>query len=96
MGSNSSGASAAGLLLVGQQPLAFPFIGGTLLVVPTAEAYLNVPAAGFSIPFTVPDLAALCGVSPRSLKFYVQLLQIDPAAAQGVSFSPGMLMKLGK
>ena len=58
--------------------------------------YLNVPAAGFSIPFPVPDLSVLCGVSPANLLFYVQLLQIDVAAAQGVSFTPGLKFKLGK
>ena len=95
MASNSSGAATAGLLLVGQQPSSIGFLGGTMLVNPVFLAYLAVPGNGLVLPYTVPNNAALCGIAPQGLLFYLQVLQTDPAAMSGVSFTPGLKLQFG-
>jgi hypothetical protein len=94
--SNSSGTAAPALLLAGQQPISFGFLGGTLLVNSTFNGYFSLPAGGISIPWSVPNLSVFCGVSRRSLIFYAQVLQGDSAAAQGVSFTQGIRLELGR
>lgn len=94
--SNSLGAVTQGLLLVGQQPISVPLLGGTLLVNPLFEAYVPVPINGFTFGFSIPDLSALCGVAPKSLRYYAQFLQLDRGATWGASFTPGLRLKFGK
>ena len=96
MASNSSGTATPGLLLIGQQRSSIPFLGGTLLVNSFFQAGVAMPVGGLVLPITIPDFAVLCGVAPQSLVFQVQLLQLDSAAVQGVSMTPGMQLKTGK
>lgn len=86
-GSNSSGATATGLLTVGLNTTSIPFLGGTLLGSLDVLAYLNIPSSGLALPVAIPPASVLCGT-----KIHVQLLQLDNAAAQGVSFTPGLLL----
>ena len=96
MASNSSGVATTGLILVGQQNLSLGFLGGTLLVTPVLQSSVPLGPLGVSIPIQVPDLSVLCGVSPKNLVFYAQVLQLDAAAALGVSFTPGLQLNIGK
>ena len=45
---------------------------------------------------TIPNLSALCGVSPKNLIFNAQMFQLDKGAAQGVSITAGLRIKTGK
>jgi hypothetical protein len=94
LASNSSGTAALGLILVGQQAVSIPLLGGRLLVNPIAQAGTLVPVGGLSIPFAVPDLSALCR-TPSALSYRVQVLQLDNAAVGGVAMSPGLRLFLG-
>ncbi len=96
MASNSSGMATAGLLLIGQQRSSIPFLGGTLLVNPILQTGVPMSVGGLVLPITIPDSAALCTVASQSLVFQVQLLQLDSAAVQGVSITPGMQLKTGR
>lgn len=86
-GSNSSGATATGLVLLGVSPFSLDFLGGKLLVAPLVQTYLSMPAGGLVLPFTVP--------SGPCQTLYLQVLQLDAAATHGVSMSPGLRLDLG-
>jgi hypothetical protein len=85
--SNSSGALTPGLVLLGVNSMSMQFLGGNLLVVPLVQTYLSVPAGGLVLSFTVP--------SGTCQTLYIQALQLDAAAAYGVSMSPGLRLALG-
>lgn len=85
---NSSGSAAQGLVLLGVMPASIGFLGGEVLVTPLVQTYLTVPAGGLVLPFTVPP--GICQT------LYLQLLQIDAAAAYGASMTPGLKLDLGK
>jgi hypothetical protein len=84
---NSSGATAAGMIVIGVSSLTVPFLGGTLLVAPLEIVSVSVPSAGLSLPFKIP---AACTVA-----FYLQTLQLDSAAVAGVSMSEGLKLQFG-
>jgi FG-GAP-like repeat/FG-GAP repeat len=70
-------APVTGLLLVGLDPIAFPFDGGTLLVDPIVFAPLALVAPGtVSLPIPVPAVAALSGSN-----VYMQAMFVDPLAS---------------
>lgn len=88
---NSSGATSSGILLLGLQQTSVRYLGGTLLTRPDAIFPIVVPTAGFVLPVPVPDTPNLCGV-----QIHLQVLQLDSAASQGVSFTGGLRLTPGK
>ena len=88
LASNSSGSTAQGLLLAGFSPVSIPFLGGQLLVAPPyALVNLAVPNGGATLPVTVPNAACV--------SVFVQLMQLDTAATQGVSMTRGLRLNIG-
>lgn len=57
---------------------------------PSLITSMPVPKAGSSIPVLVPGDPALC-----SIEIAVQVLEQDPGASRGVSFSKGLELTLG-
>jgi len=89
---NSYGATTVGLLLLGfARQESSTNRGGTLLVAPTFLIPMSVPAVGASIAGTVPNAPALCDFT-----IDLQALELDPGAVNGVSFTPGLELILGK
>ncbi len=88
---NSSGTATQVLLLMGSSPASIPgFWGGDLLLVPIVAMALPLPGSGFVISTTIPNDPLLCGA-----RLYIQGLQSDPGAAQGVSSSRGLEIRFG-
>ena len=90
---NSYGASTTtGLLFLGFQRASLPTAwGGNLLVKPTFAIWIVVPASGVSITSTLPNDPSLCDFAVE-----IQVLEIDPGAVKGVSFTPGLELVLGR
>ncbi len=92
--SNSLGRPTHGCLLLGlgSRPTVTP-LGGTLFVdlrQPYFFAGVTIPAAGARFPMLIPKQSAVCG-----LQLYGQVVEVDPAASQGVSFTAGLRLRLG-
>jgi len=88
---NSHGASTVGLLFAGFQRTQIHLsLGGDLLVVPVFMLVVGLPPGGTSIIGDIPIEHELCGF-PIDL----QALELDPGAANGVSFTPGLELLLG-
>jgi glucose/arabinose dehydrogenase len=64
--------------------------GGTLLVVPRMTRILRLPPHGLIERMTVPCDVALCQVVAC-----LQVVEQDPGASQGLSFSPGLELSIG-
>ena len=89
---SSSGTYAFGLLLVGYQRADLPSSwGGDLLVAPALSLALGLAPTGVSVTGTLPDDDRLCGVVVD-----LQVLQADPGATKGVSFTPGLELVVGQ
>jgi hypothetical protein len=92
---NSLGSDTAAFLIEGLNRASVSFKQGTVLVDPFRDWILVLPlsisAAGTSLDFDIPDDESLCGLHVDS-----QVLEIDPGAAQGVSFTPGLELLLGR
>ncbi len=90
--SNSYGNDTPGLLLVGYQDAVIPTSrGGDLLVIPVVTTLLNVRWTGITLDGELPDLFHLCGI-----EIFMQVLEIDPGAAKGLSFTAGLELLLGR
>ena len=76
--------------MVGVAPTSLPSLGGTILVTPITTIPLTIPAAGLTVQFNPSLNLNLCSSS-----FYLQVLQADPGAPQGVSMTPGLQMDPG-
>jgi hypothetical protein len=88
---NSLGATTPAVLPIGASAATIPTIyGGTLLVLPMLFEPAIIPAGGATVPVVVPCDPALSGRS-----FFMQALEMDPGASNGVSFSEGLQMVLG-
>jgi hypothetical protein len=89
---NSYANPTAGLLFVGfQQTKLHSGWGGDLLVVPTLTVPLSIPGAGASVTGDIPSDSTLCGVAVD-----LQVIEVDPGAAKGVSFTAGLELVLGR
>jgi len=88
---DSLGAPTVGLLFLGfaQQSLHSAW-GGDLLVVPTLVVPLALSGGTESLTGTIPFDPQLCGVAVD-----LQVIESDPGAARGVSFTPGLEIVLG-
>jgi Tol biopolymer transport system component len=88
---NSLGFWTVGFLLVGADEASIPTqLGGTLLVDVVFVLPLAIWPAGYSLPAELPTDPELCGAAA-----YLQILELDPGAQHGVSFSPGLNLLLG-
>ncbi len=88
---NSRGAPTLGLLLLGVAPANLPTAwGGTLLVAPIQSILFGLPAAGLQITETI----AHDELSEGAL-LYLQVLEIDPLASNGVSATAGIEARIG-
>lgn len=87
---NSRFQPTAGFLIGGAAPASVPLVGGTRLVAQTAVVAVGLGFEGLVVPTPIPSDAIFCGVD-----VYFQLLVIDPGASQGVSFSRGLVLRLG-
>ncbi len=90
---NSLGAATIGVLFIGPDPADIDSSWGGDLLVASRFPPVLIPLgpAGGSIPLAVPDNLPFCG-----LALYWQILESDPGAAHGVSFSPGLEIVLGR
>jgi Tol biopolymer transport system component len=83
---NSLGATTSALLLIGLQRASIPTgAGGTILVDLLLSTPLSIPAAGLSLPATLPHDPALCGVT-----IDLQAIELDPGAAKRLAFTAGL------
>jgi hypothetical protein len=88
---NSLGANTLAALFLGLMPTDQPTgYDGHLLVIPSNIVLFTLPGAGLSIPSTVPCNPVLCGQS-----IYLQGLELDPGASQGVAFTRGLRLVFG-
>lgn len=88
LGSNSSGTATQCMVVLGVSRASIPFLGGNLLTVPIVLVGLPMPAGGLALPVTIPTGSCLTTA-------YLQVLQLDVAAAFGVSMSPGLRLDPG-
>jgi len=90
---NSLGATTIGLLFVAPDPADIASgWGGHLLVAARLPPVLIQLGAGVEVlPLKVPDDPRFCG-----LDLYWQILESDPGASHGVSFSPGLQLVIGR
>ncbi|MEW6745192.1 MAG: hypothetical protein AB1486_20765 [Planctomycetota bacterium] len=89
---NSSGANTTGYLFIGLSPADLPTPwDGHLLVGPEWVCTLALPSGPTStLEGEVPCDPALCG-----LHLYLQVLELDPGASRGVSFTAGLELVFG-
>ena len=88
---NSLGANTNALLFIGFQAANIQLPGnGTLLVTPLLAPMLPLPPAGLTLSSTLPNDPALA-----FLDLYLQALELDPLATKGISFTPGLQLRIG-
>jgi hypothetical protein len=88
---NSLGATTLGLMLAGLAQASTPTnAGGTLLLDPIVMRPLNLPANGLTYSNQIPDDPAL-----YCLDLFAQVLELDPSASKGISFTQGLRLHCG-
>jgi hypothetical protein len=88
---NSRGATTPGFLFAGFSAASLPTAwDGTLLVTPNLMQFLSIPGNGLSVPVSVP-----CDTATLGLSLFLQVLETDPFASKGYSFSAGLQMVIG-
>ena len=90
MGNSLGTPTTAALLLGLNDDNVVTVLDGTLLVAAPSVTMFVVPAGGLNLPFSLPCTPALCG-----LDLYLQVLETDSGATQGLSFSQGLSLTLG-
>ncbi|MFO0984250.1 MAG: SBBP repeat-containing protein [Planctomycetota bacterium] len=89
--SNSRGAATTSFLFLGLSQASTPTIfDGTLLVVPLVIMAVPLPGGGLTLPMAVP-----CDNQLADISAFLQVLEVDPGASKGVSFTPGLMLTLG-
>jgi hypothetical protein len=90
--SNSSGQWSEGFVPVGVSSADVPTsAGGDLLVAPLTMLLLPLLPSGGSIVTAIPRDLDFYG-----LTLYLQVIEIDPGAQHGLSFTPGLQLTLGQ
>lgn len=88
---NSRGRDTQATVFAGASPAELPTAyGGTLLVLPLFAFPTTLPAAGASVPVTIPCDVSVCGT-----EVFLQSIVVDPGASQGIAFSRGLMLVLG-
>lgn len=88
---NSLGASTPGVLFIGLASANLPSgKGGTILVSPLVILPISVPAGGALLTGTIPNDPSL-----YFLDIFLQAIELDPFASQGLSFTPGLTLHCG-
>lgn len=88
---NSAGVDTIGLFVLGFADAEIPTAAdGTLLLLPSLLVPLTLPASGSTLRATIPADKALDGTS-----VFLQVLESDPGATRGVSFTRGLRLDLG-
>ncbi|MEW6743888.1 MAG: hypothetical protein AB1486_14130 [Planctomycetota bacterium] len=89
---NSFGQTTTGFLFMGLKEVCIDTaLDGTLLVSPLAHLVLSpIPKGGLQLPAPIP-----CDWAFAGLAVLLQVLELDPGASQGVSFTPGLRLSLG-
>jgi hypothetical protein len=88
---NSLGTSSIAALFIGVAPGDLPTsYDGHLLVSPKSILVFSLPGAGLALPAPLPCDGSLCG---RSV--YLEALEVDAGASEGVSFTRGLRLVLG-
>jgi hypothetical protein len=89
--SNSLGSATPGLLMLGLTPanITLPS-GASLLLLPSVMLTISIPKAGLTVSGAIPYDFLLC-----FLDLYEQVLEVDPFAVGGVSFTRGLHLTLG-
>ncbi len=88
---NSLGSATTAILFVGFTEGSLPTTwGAPLLLLPAIAFPISLPAGGASLPASIPSDDALCGVA-----IFLQVIEGDPGASKGVSFTPGLRLNLG-
>jgi VCBS repeat protein len=89
--SNSSLGATPGLLLIGVSQASIPTgKGGTLLVNPSFFLPLSIPSGSLTLTGSVPNDPSIAG-----LDAYLQVLELDAGASNGLSFTPGLDLFFG-
>jgi hypothetical protein len=89
---NSLGTSTSGLMFVGLEEISRAGMGGTLYVGNVVLTnVLAIPSAGLTVSGSIVEDPLLCGTT-----LYLQVIEADPGALSGVSFSQGLQLDLGK
>ena len=87
----SSGLWTWGVLFVGLQRTSLhTSLGGDLLVVPLSSEIVGLAPVGSMLWFDLPSDEELCGIAVD-----LQVLEVDPGASEGVSFTQGLELVLG-
>ena len=91
---NSSGVASRALVVIGFAPNSLPFLSGQLLVTPilTVDVPMPAPASPFVHDHELQLPVAVTGIGNT---VYIQVLQLDAGAAEGVSFTPGVKIEVG-
>jgi hypothetical protein len=88
---NSLGGPTGSVLFIGLIEASLPTEwDGTLLLLPRFAFTLLMPTGGLALKTRVPCDNGLCGVS-----LFMQVLEFDPLASKGVSFTPGLHLVFG-
>jgi hypothetical protein len=88
---NSSGLYTVAVLFVGLSSQSLQTsLGGMLLVDPFTSLSIALTPWDNTLPINIPTAGDLPGVH-----IYLQALELDPFAAKGVSFTPGLDMTIG-
>ncbi|MEW6742743.1 MAG: FG-GAP repeat protein [Planctomycetota bacterium] len=88
---NSLGSQTAAVLLLGSSPALWDTpLGGSLLVAPSLALAISLPASGLSVVADIP-----CDEGLEGLSLFMQVLEADPGASAGVSFTPGLWLLMG-
>lgn len=91
---NSSDVATSALLVLGVAPAVIPFLSGQLLVAPLLTLPVAMPQP--ATPYVHTHELQLPVVLPASsIPVYVQVLQLDNGAKEGVSFTPGLKIEVG-
>jgi uncharacterized sulfatase len=88
---NSSGLPTLALHVTGIRQVSWPLLGGELLVDPLVMRPFALGPTGSTLHVVIPDYYFNYGA-----RAFMQSLQLDPAAPQGVSFSPGLQLFIGQ
>ena len=92
LAANSWGPFNVGFVLLGfAEDALVTSLGGTILVDFDFLTPVIVPPTGWRESVTIPYDTALCEVEA-----FLQILEIDPGATRGVSFSPGLKLTIGR